>query len=159
MLNYFIMHFHLFSPPASNHFSNNTFTFALCVHYCNLVVAVKWHAMLINCRCSPWGSTVFPYASDSHLQPIYCRMGPALFCLSSDADLCQSNAASCILDESLVCIYPFSLSPTKPPPLLPSPHPPSFSLPFFWGVTLICMQMGWAPRADMCGTLSCSQEV
>lgn len=31
-------------------------------------------------------------------------------------------------------------------PLLPS-SPLFLSLPFFWGVTLICMQMGCAPRA------------
>lgn len=66
-------------------------------------------------------------------------------CLSSDADLCRSNAGSCILDESLVCIYPFT--PTHPPPSFPSPPSLFLSLPFFWGVTLICMQMGCAPRA------------
>lgn len=134
--------------------SSTGFTLHLLLLPCSS--CYMWHAILINgpalcgvTQYSPVHLTAIP-------SPFTVKWAP----LSLPELRCRFMPEQCrflhIRWKPCLHIPALSLSPLSssysPPPLF-------LSLPFFWGVTLICMQMGCAPRADMCGVLSCSQEV
>lgn len=112
-----------------------------------------WHAILINRSTSLWGNSVFPVHLTAIPSPFavkWARLSlPELRCrfMPEQCRFLHIRWKPCLhIPRSLALAL--SLSPSLPPSLRSFPSSPLFlSLPFFWGVTLICMQMGCAPRA------------